>query len=199
LSIPEAVYVIDKITREHLVRPMGIFQLIDYVGIDVVRSILTVMREQIPAPELHSPLLDEYFNAGILGGQYSSGKQKDGFLKYDNNRIVGVYDINLKDYLPIDAIALRGDNYIGAIPSDHKPWKAVNFSANKTTILEKWFASLANADTPGARLARDYHHNSRKTGILLMESGVAHTTDDVNTVMITGFFHAYGPVNEYLK
>jgi 3-hydroxyacyl-CoA dehydrogenase len=199
LSLPEAVYVIDKLTRDYLVRPMGIYQLIDYVGIDVVKSILTVMREQIPAPELHSPLLDEYFEAGILGGQYSSGKQKDGFLKYDNNRIVGVYDIKLRDYLPIDSIAAKGDAFIGALPTDYKAWKSVNFSGKKAEMLEKWFASLAVADTKGAELAKAYHKNSRKTGNLLVESGVAHSTDDVNTVMTTGFFHAYGPVNEYLK
>ena len=29
------------------------------------------------------------------------------------------------------------------------------------------------------------------------DSKVANNADDVNTVMLTGFFHAYGPVNNF--
>jgi hypothetical protein len=28
---------------------------------------------------------------------------------------------------------------------------------------------------------------------------VAKSTDDVNTVLLTGFFHAYGPVNDHFN
>ncbi|MDZ7778148.1 MAG: 3-hydroxyacyl-CoA dehydrogenase family protein [Bacteroidales bacterium] len=42
-GVMRGIYAIDKVTRDFLIRPMGIFQLIDYVGIDVVRYILMVM------------------------------------------------------------------------------------------------------------------------------------------------------------
>ena len=36
-SFAQAVYIVNKVTQDFLLRPMGIFQLIDYVGVDVVR------------------------------------------------------------------------------------------------------------------------------------------------------------------
>ena len=39
VSYVEAVYMINKISQDYLIRPMGIFQLIDYVGVDVVQFI----------------------------------------------------------------------------------------------------------------------------------------------------------------
>ncbi len=38
---------------------------------------------------------------------------------------------------------------------------------------------------------------SKAIGEQLHKSKVAQNTDDVNTVMLTGFFHAYGPVNNF--
>ncbi|MBI9063758.1 MAG: 3-hydroxyacyl-CoA dehydrogenase family protein, partial [Marinilabiliaceae bacterium] len=43
LYLTDAITAVDIITRDLLVRPMGIFQLIDYVGIDVCHFILEVM------------------------------------------------------------------------------------------------------------------------------------------------------------
>ena len=34
---------------------------------------------------------------------------------------------------------------------------------------------------------------------LLVEKKVAASIEDVNTVLLTGFYHAYGPVNEYFN
>ncbi len=36
-SFVEATYMVNKVSQDFLVRPMGIFQLIDYVGVDVFR------------------------------------------------------------------------------------------------------------------------------------------------------------------
>jgi hypothetical protein len=49
----------------------------------------------------------------------------------------------------------------------------------------------------GAKLALDYGRRSAEIGRHLVNSGVAKTEEDVNTVLLTGFFHAYGPINEY--
>ena len=67
IPLPEAIYIVNKVSQDYLVRPMGIFQLIDYVGIDVVRFIMGVMNPFLDNEDLHSPLLDKLFDAGIKG------------------------------------------------------------------------------------------------------------------------------------
>ena len=49
----------------------------------------------------------------------------------------------------------------------------------------------------GARIAMEYGLNSKRIGLLLVHSGVAAAEDDVNKVLLTGFYHAYGPINQY--
>jgi len=53
-------------------------------------------------------------------------------------------------------------------------------------------------DDPGCKLALDYARRSREIGRQLLETHVATSSDDVNTVLMTGFFHAYGPINEFV-
>jgi hypothetical protein len=48
-------------------------------------------------------------------------------------------------------------------------------------------------------MAVDYGKNSGKIGQLLVDMNVADSEKDVNTVLLTGFFHAYGPINEYFN
>ena len=68
-SLAEGIYLINKITQDYLIRPMGIFQLIDYVGVDVCKYIMSVMNPYLPNEDLHSDLLDKMMDAGVLGGQ----------------------------------------------------------------------------------------------------------------------------------
>jgi hypothetical protein len=51
--------------------------------------------------------------------------------------------------------------------------------------------------TAGAELALAYGARSREIGLKLVSDGVAKSADDVNQVLLTGFFHAYGPINAY--
>ena len=44
LSFAESLYCINKVTQDYLIRPMGIFQLIDYVGIDLAVDLLAKIR-----------------------------------------------------------------------------------------------------------------------------------------------------------
>jgi hypothetical protein len=81
----------------------------------------------------------------------------------------------------------------------YHPWKKVNFSAERLELLEKMFAEMNKMENAGARIAKAYNKRSNEIGHLLVNTNVAKTVDDVNTVMLTGFYHAYGPVNEYLK
>ncbi len=195
----EAVYAINKISQDFLVRPMGIFQLIDYVGVDVVKFIMQVMNPHLPDEDLHSDLLDNYFNLGVKGGQNSDGSQKDGFLKYQKGKPVAVFNPETKQYVDLVEFSARVDEKLGNLPGSWKPWKAVNFAkGNKESMLQGYFNDLKGMETMGAKLAKTYHARSKEIGEYLVSSGVANNADDVNTVMLTGFYHAYGPINDYL-
>jgi len=82
----EAIYCTDRVTRDFLSRPMGIFQLIDYVGLDVVQFILRVMQPHMQGEKLHSSLLAELVLSGVKGGQFSDGSQNVGVFKSPRGR-----------------------------------------------------------------------------------------------------------------
>ena len=196
-SFVEAVYAINKISQDYLVRPMGIFQLIDYVGVDVCSFIMSVMNPYLPGEDLHSPLLDKLLTLGVKGGQFSDGSQKDGILKYEKGRPVAIYDPETKSYIPISTFQAKVDSKLGAMPTP-PAWKAVVGNKGKDVILREYFGQLQQSPEFGAKLARIYAIRSCEIGMELISSGVAHNENDVNTVLLTGFFHAYGPINTYL-
>jgi len=196
MPLTEAVYIVNKVSQDYLVRPMGIFQLIDYVGIDVVRFIMGVMNPFLDKENLHSPLLDKLFDAGIKGGQNSDGSQKDGFLKYEKGRPIAVIDPETKQYIGFDSFS-GTDAKIGGIPDPAIVWKSVVRMKNKDEVLQKFYNDLKALDTLGAKLAIAYGKRSNEIGKALVADAVAHNEEDVNTVLLTGFFHAYGPINNY--
>jgi 3-hydroxyacyl-CoA dehydrogenase len=197
MTMPEAVYAVNKVTQDFLVRPMGIFQLIDYVGIDVVRFIMGVMNPFLDNENLHSPLLDRLFGEGVKGGQNSDGSQKDGFLKYEKGKPVAVIDPETKSYIPFDKMQ-SVDEKIGHIPDPGMVWKkVVRMKGEKEDTLIRFYAEMKAMDTLGARLAIAYGQRSNAIGKALVEDNVAHNEGDVNTVLLTGFFHAYGPINNF--
>jgi 3-hydroxyacyl-CoA dehydrogenase len=193
----DAVTMVNRVSQEFLIRPMGIFQLVDYVGLDVCRFILGVMDERLPGRGLHSPLIDRMVEAGVLGGQYADGSQKDGFLKYEKGRPAGVYDPEAKAYVPIAEVATRCDERLGPPPVSGKPWKAVIAMADKPGYLDVYFRELRGMKTLGAELAASYGRKAKEIGLGLVKDGVARKDEDVNTVLLTGFYHAYGPINGY--
>jgi 3-hydroxyacyl-CoA dehydrogenase len=194
----QSIYMIDTVSRDYLLRPMGIFQLIDYVGIDVCQLILTVMSGYQPGADLHSPFLDRVMAAGIKGGQTSSGAQKDGFLKYERSRPVAVYDLQANAYVPIADIAGKADAQLGTKPEGNLSWKVLQKDPARDQKLRSFFASFTRHETLGIELARRYFQASRSAAQLLVESGVAATPADVNLVLTLGFFHLYGPINDYM-
>ncbi|MCX6267540.1 MAG: 3-hydroxyacyl-CoA dehydrogenase family protein [Bacteroidetes bacterium] len=196
-SYTEAVYAMNKITQDYLVRPMGIFQLIDYVGVDVCSFILSVMDHHLKEEKLHSPLLDKLLSQGVKGGQFSDGSQKDGILKYEKGRPVAIYDPGTKTYVAISELQSKVDQKLGTMPIP-PPWKVVVGSKAKNELLRDYFSQLKNEASLGAALAKAYVLNSHAIGQQLVSSGVAMNENDVNTVLLTGFFHAYGPINNYL-
>jgi 3-hydroxyacyl-CoA dehydrogenase len=197
MPLPEAVYMVNKVTQDFLIRPMGIFQLIDYVGIDVVSFIMEVMNPYLPDEELHNALLDKMMDFGVKGGQFSDGSQKNGFLSYEKGRPVGIYDPAKKDYVNITDFQEKCDALLGPAPSSVIPWKKAVRAKDKDATFGPIFAELRTMENIGAKLALEYGKRSNEIGKHLVNSGVAHNDEDVNTVLLTGFFHAYGPINEY--
>jgi len=195
----EALYMINKVSQEFLIRPMGIFQLIDYVGLDVCQYIMSVMNPFLADEELHSDLLDKYIEMGVKGGQYADASQKDGFLKYEKGRPSGIYDPEKKEYVPVSQIQAKCDEKLGPLPQSAQPWKTVIGSPDKNSILDGYFKELDGMDTLGAKLVGAYGQRSREIGLKLVADNVAHSEGDVNTVLLTGFYHAYGPINDYFK
>lgn len=197
MPFAEAVYSVNKVTQDFLIRPMGIFQLIDYVGIDVVSFIMNVMNPFLADEDLHSDLLDKMIALGVKGGQYSDGSQKDGFLKYEKGKVAAIYDPSAKNYVNIADLKDKCDKMLGAAPSSLIPWKAAVKVKDKDAAFGKIFGEMKTMDTIGARLAVEYGRKSEAIGKKLVADNVAHSVEDVNTVLLTGFFHAYGPVNGY--
>ncbi len=198
MPLHEAIYVMNRISQDYLMRPMGIFQLIDYVGVDVVRFILNVMNPHMPDENLHSQVLDELFEKGVKGGQFSDGSQKDGFLKYEKGKPVAVYSPEKNGYISIEGFAAKVDGWLGVLPTTAIPWKSLVKASDKDNVAALAFADYKKSGDTGAALALAYARRSREIGAKLVSDGVAHSAADVNTVLLTGFFHAYGPVNDFV-
>lgn len=199
MPLHEAIYMMNKVSRDFLIRPMGIFQLMDYVGIDVCQYIMSVMNPHVNDEDLHSDLLDRLISLGVKGGQYADASQKDGFLKYEKGRPVGVYNPEMNEYVAISEFREKCDGRLGDLPKSGLPWKAVIGNPKKGEVLEKFFKELNSMDTEGAQLAQNYGQRSLEIGKKLVADNVARSEEDVNTVLLTGFYHAYGPINDYFK
>jgi 3-hydroxyacyl-CoA dehydrogenase len=196
----EAVYCVNRVSQDFLLRPMGIFQLIDYVGLDVCRCIMAVMDSRLPGQRLHSPLVDRLLGQGVRGGQHHDGSQKNGFLEYGQGRPIGVWDPTATRYVAIAGFQDGCDARLGPLP-EHPllSWKTVVRDPARDAALAAFFASLKTMKTPGAALAMRYGARSKAIGLQLVHDGVARSAADVNTVLLTGFFHAYGPINEFFE
>ncbi len=194
-----AVYKVNRISQDWLIRPMGIFQLIDYVGVDVFKFILDVMNAYLPGQGLQSEFIDALIEKGVLGGQNADGSQKDGILRYAKGRPSAVYCLGKSDYMPLDPDGWTGtaDKELGALPDGFRPWKKLLGAKDRADALASHFATLAGMDTEGARLGMEYLKASKAIGEKLVADGVAADTAAVNGVLTNGFFHLYGPINEY--
>jgi 3-hydroxyacyl-CoA dehydrogenase len=194
-SFAESVLLIDTLTRDFMLRPMGIFQLMDYVGIDVCNFILNVMNKYLDET-LQSPLLLALLNKNIKGGQNSDGSQKPGFFTYTKGKIDTVYDLDKGMYLPLSELNPKINTYLGQIP-DNTTWKNLSRDPQKKELLNQFFSKLALSDGNGAVMAIEYMKQMKTIGRQLVKQGVTEMDDNVNTVMMTGFHHLYGPINDY--
>ena len=193
-----AVQLVEKVSRDYLLRPMGTFQLMDYVGIDVCQLILRVMDKYLQEG-LHSPLIDHVLAGGIRGGQLSSGAQRDGFLRYEKGRPVAILDPDTLTYASLaEPWAREAESRLGAHPDPTLSWKALQRDPQKEAKLRAYFARFQADASLGVQLARRHFQASREIALELVRRGVAQRPEDVNEVLTLGFFHLHGPVNDYL-
>lgn len=195
----EALYLVNRVTQDYMIRPMGIFQLLDYVGVDICKRIFQVMTEHTEGKEFGHPLIDQLLSLNVKGGQNTDGSQRNGILQYEKGAVIGVYDCKTKDYCPVKGAdwAAKCDEELGALPEGHHPWKLLLKDKVRGEKLGTYFQHLFEDSSLGARLARDHLLNSKEIAHRLVEDGIAQNVDDVNAVLQNGFYHLYGPVNSY--
>lgn len=184
-----SVWMINRMTHDFLIRPMGIFQLLDYVGLDVCQKVLGIMRTYLNIP-FDMEVIDSYINNGLKGGQNSDGSQKDGIFSYGKKGIEKIWDDGQYVDLPEDDL--------GHPPQGYVPWKQLHKDKNKNTVLCTYFKNLFTSNGPAETLAQEHLFKSREIAGQLVSDGVAQTIEDVNTVLKNGFYHIYGADNEWI-
>ncbi len=195
----QALYLVDRVSRDWLLRPLGIFQLMDFVGLDVFQLILNVMNQHL-SEDLHCDLIDRFVRKGSKGGVTLSGAQKDGFFRYEKTHPVAVCNPEADDYTPLDqpwawAITER----LGEHPDPTLSWKNLNRDPQRQAKLAAYFQGFKQGSTLAVDLAIRHLQADRRTALKLVEQGVAACAEDVNRVLQLGFLHLYGPINDYLS
>lgn len=173
-TVEEAIQIVDHITRDQLLRPMGIFELLDYVGLPVIEQILKIMKGKPPA------LIEQWRISGLAGGQTLEGQSKNGIYRY-------------KDGKPDAIWSFCGQEYVPLMPKSESKitWKI----AGKTPeVLKGYFEGLVEED----KLAALFLKESARIVKKLVQDKVAASQEDVGAVLKNGFFHLYSP-HEVIK
>lgn len=193
-SLTEAIYMVNRVTQEWLIRPMGIFQLMDYVGLDVCRHISDIMSTFLKDPSLKSGLVDQMVDRGIFGGQNPDGTQKDGFFSYAKQVPKGIYSMPEEKYIAFadSSWVNAADRTLGDLPLEHLSWKTMQKEPHKDDILKIYFENLNAQKTLGSKLAQAFLKNSHSIESKLVKDGIAASPADVDTVLMNGFYHLYG-------
>ncbi|MCK4828341.1 hypothetical protein KA005_72095, partial [bacterium] len=159
-----------------------------------------VMSTHIQGLTLKCDLIDRMVDKKVIGGQYADGSQKDGILKYEKNRVKGIFDIESGEYVMFDpdGWTKKVDDKLGDLPENWSPWYKLLMDPQKEQKLRSIFNKLKLMETLGADLAKTYLKRSKAIGEGLVTDGVARSVDDVNGVLINGFYHLYGPVNDLI-
>lgn len=194
LSSSKAIYLINRITQDYLLRPMGIFQLVDYVGIDICQNIAKVMSAYLPDSSLQDDLIDNMVASGIVGGQFPDGSQKNGFFQYEHLAIKGVFSLDDKKYhaLTEGSHQIEVDALLNKWPHEPLSWKSLQADHDKKSKIDKFLQNLFDSNTLATNLAKDFAVNSKKIVQQLVHNGIAENSEDVDTVLKNGFFHLYG-------
>lgn len=191
----EAIYAVNKVYNDFLIRPMGMFQLIDYVGVDVFQLILLVMNNYLreSGEILYSTVIDDYRGRNIQGGQLKDGSQRDGILQYgEKGKITGVYSLTLNQYADTSKFEDKIDNLLGKTPKSHSPWGIFRKAPNREERIDLYLKELNDLKEEGqlgATLALKFLDNIRGIAQLLKDSGVVDNVEYVKTDLRDGFQH----------
>lgn len=179
-TIEGAVQLVDEVTRDYLLRPMGIFQLLDYVGLPIIEQILGIM-------DLKSDLIESWRKSGLVGGQTMDGEPKTGIFHYTNGKMDAIWSLDLKKYIPLNPEA----------PLDLS-WKKIQKDPKLLAEMPRYFEKLKSDDSEKGTLAMQYLNQSKKIVDELVARKIATSQEDVGVVLKNGFFHLYSP-REVLK
>jgi|LakMenE01Jun11ns_1017448.scaffolds.fasta_scaffold9941441_2 3-hydroxyacyl-CoA dehydrogenase len=194
VSLKDAIYMINRVTQDFLIRPMGIFQLIDYVGIDVCQHICQTMSQYLPNELFQDALIDQMLADEIRGGQYPDGSQRDGFFQYEGSNRTGIYAPLRHEYVILNEEGTKTlDKQLGPFPEGHASWKVFQRDPHLKEKLKAYFHNLHQLNSSGAEWAREFLHQGSEICRNLVKQGVAQRLEDVETVLKNGFFHLYGP------
>ncbi len=188
-GIDKAIYTINQTTKILLLRPMGIFEVVDYVGINVCDAIMTVMQSAFPSEKFNNSLLKAWIEAGVLGGQDTKGKTKNGIFKYESGQINGVF--NGVEYSAVEPLSFEGVQTL--------LWKDLKSDKSIESTLNKYFSDLQKCNNSLVELAITYGKACCSIGEQLVVQKIAFSKKDVNKIMTLGFHHLYGPVNVFFE
>ncbi|MFT5171251.1 MAG: 3-hydroxyacyl-CoA dehydrogenase [Candidatus Marinamargulisbacteria bacterium] len=161
-SLQESISIIDMISQHYLMRPMGIFSLMNYVGLDVFEMICATMTTYIPT---------ETFDATMVQ-QLKGNSGWDSALAQEETPALA---------------ALKSD-----LPEDWPTWKMLKTDLNRDEIIRKNIDWIWSSSCQGAALSQSILRHSNDVANTLVTSGVAASLGDVDTVLKLGFHHLYG-------
>lgn len=194
IPLSKAIYFINRMTQEYLLRPMGIFQLIDFIGIDVCWNIAKIMSLYLPDPSLLDDVVEMMVNAKVLGGQYADGTQKSGFFQYERHALTGSYAMKERRYYRLSELGWEGEwhSFFGELPDRTLSWKTLQNDPRKHEKIQNHLHWLLSANTKVTLLAQNYLMYTKKIAQKLVDDGIADQLEDVDIVLQYGFLHPYG-------
>ncbi len=199
IGLPYAIYLINHITKNILVRPMGIFELVDHIGVNTVNQILKIMQSEFTEENFHHPVIDKMDRLKITGGQDTFNCQKPGFFKYKNNSICGIYDFHTKEYIEIDIISENLKDELINILEETLSWNNTLRSKNREELLKSHFERLFRTDSLTSEITYAYLKQLKNISEELINKEIAYSTEDIDTVLSLGFNHLFGSTNNYIE
>ena len=195
MPLHEAIYSFNYMTQHYLLRPLGIFQYVDSVGIDAYRNIAYVMNAYSLDASFYSDFMDRIFNEGIWGGRSYDGWQKNGFFEYDENNVIkGVYSLVEHQYISCsdgDWVEKCHDR-LGKLSKDSLSWEHLQEDPKKEDKLRRYFHQISLDHSLGAKLVQSHLLKMREIATTLVNDVVARSIEDVNLMLQDGFHYLYG-------
>jgi 3-hydroxyacyl-CoA dehydrogenase len=191
-SYMQGISLIDTLTKDFLIRPMGIFQLMDYVGLDVCARVLKVMQEHMPHKYMHDELIDWMLIEGKIGGQTKAGEQCPGFFEYTKGKPTSCFSFETKKYEPLEDILKNVHEKLEARPNRELNWKVLQNDKSQEEKLKEYFLNLKDGNSLGCEMAYKWLLHSKVVGDNLVKEHIAGSIDDVDSVLKNGFYHLYG-------